>query len=96
MAERPAFAAAADMARPRCTAGVISDARGRQRRRLVAIALAGTAVAAGAGVTVARTETAPSAPAAARAANRVAPSAVLSRAPYMGIASHTHRPRRWV
>ena len=69
-----------------CTAGVISDARGRQRRRLIHITLVALCIGAGAGLIVSRTQSPPGRPLTVSPARRVAPAAVHAEAPDMGVA----------
>jgi hypothetical protein len=81
-----AVAQSVDIATPTCTAGVISDARGRQRRRLIRVVLVAMCVGAGAGLIVGRTQSPPGRPLTISPVRRVAPAAVLAQAPDMGVA----------
>lgn len=72
--------------RPHLLAGVISDARGRRRRRLCAIAAVTACAGIGAGLLLAGTGSPP----AVGRAERVAPGAVLAQAPRAGVACYRH------
>ena len=72
------------------TFGVITDARGHRRRRLRTIALVAICAGAGAGVIFSRAQSPPAQAPALGAPTRIAPSAALSGAPFMGVACRSH------
>ena len=83
------------MAAATSNAGVISDARGRQRRRLASVAVLAICAGAAAGLIVSRTPSPPARPATPSPAKRVAPAAVLAQAPSLGVACRS-RSCDWV
>jgi hypothetical protein len=95
MVIRPVLAKAVGSAAPTCSPGVISDARGRQRRRLASVVAVAICAAAAAGLIVSQAQSPAPRPAAVSPAMRVAPAAVLAHAPSMGVACRA-RSCDWV
>jgi hypothetical protein len=80
------LAQSVDLAPATCTAGVISDARRRQRHRLIRALLLAMCVGVGATLIVSRMQSPARRPISGSLVRRVAPAAVLARAPDMGVA----------
>jgi len=75
--------------------GLISDARARQRRRQIVTVAAVIAAGLGGGLALIRSGSSPIGTPATPAGQSVAPAAVLSSAPYMGVACY-RRSCDWV
>ena len=70
--------------------GVIDDARGHRRRRVGAVVLVAICLGFGAGLVSSRTQRPPAWPRAVPAPEHIAPGALLSGAPFMGVACRSH------